>query len=119
MRKLLTVALLTLCLNSEAKFRQYIKAKYQTEYGWSKYYNVEATFMTGFELNKATNTYNYSSYNTYCIIWWGPEQCSIIKLDYVSCGFEAQSFCVNTYPSLNGYDQDEDLWHICLTTYCY
>lgn len=119
MKKLFTIILLAVCLNTNAKFRQIVEVKYQKQYGWSKYYTVEATFMTGYELNQATQTYDYTSYSTYCVIWWGQGQCTIIKLGYVSCGYEAQPSCISYYYDLDGKDQEGSKWHICLTDYCY
>ena len=66
--KLLT-ALLTFILsmafisNAEAKCRRIATVKYQQQYGWSKKYTVEVTFMTGMELNQATSSYDYSTYS--------------------------------------------------------
>jgi hypothetical protein len=119
MKKLFTIILLALCLNSTAKFRKMVEIKYQKEYGWSKYYLVEATFITGFELNRATGSYDYNSYSTYCVIWWGEGECSVIKLNYASCGYDAQPYCISYNSSLEGKDQNDTKWYICLTDYCY
>jgi hypothetical protein len=119
MKKLFTIILLALCLNSTAKFRKMVEIKYQKEYGWSKYYLVEATFITGFELNRQTGSYDYNSYSTYCVIWWGQGECSIIKLNYASCGYDAQPYCISYNSSLEGKDQNDIKWYICLTDYCY
>lgn len=108
----------TIC---HAKYRQTCDVQYMTENGWSKKYTVEVTFMTGFELNQATSTFNYSSYSVYAIIFWDREQASIIKLSTILiCGTEADRSCVqNTMGALKGYDQDEDEWKICVTNFCY
>jgi hypothetical protein len=119
MKKILIIFLLAICFESNAKFIQTIELRYQTTQGWSKYYTVDATFMTGFELNRATNTYDYNSYLTYCIVWWGSGQCSLIALDYVTCGYEASPTCLSYYYGLNGKDQDNTKWDLCLTYTCY
>lgn len=119
MKKIITFILILLAFNVNAKFIQTINAKYQTQYGWSKYYTVEATFLTGLELNQAAQTYKYDSYATYCVIWWSSEQYTIIKLVYISCGYEAHPSCISYYSSLDGKDQDGDKWFICLMRYCY
>ncbi len=119
MKKLITTILLIICFNASAKFSQVIEVKYQTKYGWSKYYTVESTFITGYELNQATQSYDYDSYSTYCVIWWSQSQCTIIKLGYISCGFDAKPSCISYYYSLDGKDQDGDKWQLCLTDYCY
>jgi hypothetical protein len=119
MKKIVTILLLALSLTSTAKFRKMVEIKYQKQYGWSKYYLVEATFITGFELNQATRTYDYNSYSTYAVIWWGDGECSIIRLNYASCGYEALPYCISYNQSLEGKDQEDRKWYICLTDYCY
>lgn len=119
MKKIITIILITLTLNVSAKFKQNIKVKYQTKYGWSTYYDVVAVFATGYELNKATESFDYDTFSTYCFIWWNEDQYTTIKLNFVSCGYEAQSSCISYYSSLNGKDQDGDKWFICLMRYCY
>jgi hypothetical protein len=119
MKKILLGLLLVLSLTSTAKFRQRVNIKYQKEYGWSKYYTVEATFMMGYELNMATRSYDYSSYNMYAVVFWGGGQATIVKLNYITCGYEATPSCISGYYELNGTDQDGDKWYFCLTQYCY
>jgi hypothetical protein len=51
MKKIILALLLIISTTGNAKFRQIVNIKYQTDYGWSKYYNVEVTFMMGYELN--------------------------------------------------------------------
>jgi len=77
--------------------------------------------MTGSELNSATTSFNYSSYSTYAIIFWGEGQASVIKLSsYTGCVSEADKNCItNTYTNLKGRDQDNDDWEICVSNYCY
>jgi hypothetical protein len=118
---LTTVFSLTLSVNAEAKCRRVAIVKYQQQYGWSKKYEVEATFMTGYELNQATGTFDYDSYSVYSIIFWGEDQASVIKIkSYLLCGTEVTCNCIdNSLYDLQGYDQDGDKWNICLSDICY
>lgn len=106
---------------ASAKYTQTCVVKYQTQNGWSKKYTVDVSFMTGTELNEATNSYKYSSYSTYAIIFWGKDQATVIKLSsYTGCGTEVDKNCItNTYTDLKGKDQDNDVWKICVSNYCY
>ena len=115
------ILIVTFWLTSEAKCRRVATVKYQQQYGWSKKYTVEATFMTGTELNHATNTYNYSSYSVYAIIFWDKGQATVIKLkSYLLCGYDVTCDCIeNSLYDLQGFDQDGDKWNICLSYYCY
>jgi hypothetical protein len=120
MKKLLLLMFVAFSINANAKFTETLNIKYEQKYGWSKYYNVNVTFMTGFELNEATKTFNYNSWSTYAIVFWGQGQATIIKLSgFVACGYEAQPKCLMYNYSLQGVDQDGDKWYICLTQYCY
>lgn len=107
--------------NVNAKCRRVVKAKYQQQYGWSKLYTVEATFLTGMELNNATGTYNYTSYSVYAVIFWGQGQATVIKLSsYLMCGYEVTCSCINNaLYDLQGQDQDGDNWNLCLSNYCF
>jgi hypothetical protein len=106
---------------ADAKCRIPAKVKYEKEYGWSKTYNVEVTFMTGYELNTATSSYKYSSSSTYAIIFWGEGQATVIKLTSILyCGREVDCRCVQGRVSdMQGHDQDGDKWNICLGSFCY
>jgi hypothetical protein len=50
-------------------------------YGYSKGYEVQATYTDGQELNSATETFNYSAYSKYVVIFWSEGQASVIQLD--------------------------------------
>lgn len=104
-----------------AKCRRIATVKYQQEYGWSKKYTVEVNFMTGMELNKATQSYKYDSYKVYAIIFWGEGQATVIKLtNNLPSGYEVEcSLIDNITFDLQGYDQDDDKWNICLGQYCF
>ena len=107
--------------NAEAKCVLKATVKYQQQYGWSKKYTVNVTFMSGMELNQATTSYDYSTYSIYAIIFWGEGQATVIKLkSYLMCGYEVTCNCVqNSIYDLQGHDQDGDKWNICLSGYCY
>ena len=121
MRKIILLFLLALSLNVEAKFKGIFDISYLTREGWSKYYRVEVTFMTGYELNTATKSYNYDMYKLYAIVFWGPGEATVIKVStYVtSCGFDAQWPCIQFYNHLNGSDQEGREWYVCLADICY
>jgi len=115
-KSLLALMFVAVSLTANAKFTQRLNIKYQKEYGWSKYYYVDVTIITGFELNQATGT----SYGTYAVVFWGQGQATVIKLtNYLACGYEATPSCISYNYSLEGKDQDGDKWYICLTDYCY
>ena len=112
---------LLIAANVEAKYRQACTVQYMADYGWSKKYQVEVTFMTGYELNTATNSYRYNSNSVYAIIFWGQGQASVIKLSsYLICGFETDKSCItNAIGNLKGVDQDGDEWKICKDDLCF
>ncbi|MCG2611816.1 hypothetical protein LZZ90_09900 [Flavobacterium sp. SM15] len=115
------ILFLLITLNTFAKYTQTCTVKYMTQDGWSKKYVVDVNFLTGSELNDATNSYKYSSYSTYAVIFWGEGQASVIKLtSYTGCGYEVDKSCItNTYTDLKGKDQEDTEWKICVSDYCY
>jgi len=123
MRKTTLIFLLSLIfvLGANAKYTQTCKAKYKRDYGWSQYYSLDITFMSGVELNKATKTYKYNSYSTYAIIFWDKDEASIIKLSsYTGCGSEVKQSCItNKVTNLVGEDQQGKTWEICTRSNCY
>jgi hypothetical protein len=108
-------------LNSYARYTQTCSVKYWTQEGWSKKYTVDVTFMSGFELNDATNSLRYYAYSTYAIIFWGNDKATVIKISsFTGCGFEVDKDCIaNNIYDLKGKDQDDDEWKICVSSYCY
>ena len=111
--------LLAVSLGAQAKYREVLTVKYEQQYGWSKYYNVEVNFLTGYELNTVTQSFEYSSYCTYAVIFWSQGDCTVIKLNYVACGYEADSYCIDSHISMDGVDKRGVAWKLCLTDYCY
>jgi len=106
---------------AEAKYTQTCKVKYRKNYGWSEYYQVDVTFLSGSELNKATRTYNYETYSTYAVIFWGKDQASVIEVSsYTGCGSTVTKNCItNKIGNLEGEDQQGRTWEICTSNFCY
>ena len=93
-----------------------------TEMSWSKYYDVEVTFLSGSELNTATNSFSYSSYNIYAVIFWGSNQSSVIKLTATIYSGTVSEMTISSacmMGNLKGIDQDGDDWEICTSMICY
>jgi hypothetical protein len=76
-----------------------------------KKYEVEAQVVSGAELNRRTQSYDYETYTTYVVIFWAENQVSIIGLDF------------GGGPSLlgsDGVDQQGYPWNVSTgTTFCY
>lgn len=106
---------------AEAKYTQTCKVKYRKNYGWSEYYQVDVNFLCGSELNKATRTYNYSSYMTYAVIFWDKNQATVIEISsYTGCGSTVTKSCItNNLSNLEGEDQKGRIWEICTGNFCY
>jgi hypothetical protein len=104
-----------------AQCQRVATVKYEQQNGWSKKYNVNVTFMTGSQLNKATNSLNFSSFNNYALIFWGNGGTTIIKLSTtLFCGYEITCDCINNVIlDLEGYDQDGDKWKLCVKDLCF
>jgi hypothetical protein len=79
----------------------------------NKKYKVEANVYSGTDLNKLTKTFNYNSFSTYAIIFWGPEQATIIELSY-AIGNKISQF------GTSGKDQRGYEWNLStLTSFCF
>lgn len=117
---ILTLLLIGLIpLIGSAKCTTVAKVKYEANYGWSKLYTVDVTFMSGSELNSTTSTFNYSPYNVYAIIFWNNDQATVIKLTLTTISNVTCSFIENQILDLQGYDQDGDKWNVCLKSICF
>ena len=88
-----------------------ICVKYMTGLGWSDGYKVNATIISGSELNTRTKSFNYNSYSTYVVVFWEVGQASILELDYYS-GY------ISSYGQL-ATDQRGRRWQVANTNYCY
>ncbi len=123
MKKIILLFTLTFLIsfNVGAKYIQTCVVKYMTEDGWSKKYTVRTTFLTGKELNDATESFNYSTHSVYAVIFWGEGQASVIKISTILiCGYEVDESCIkNTINDFKGKDQDDDLWNICVSDFCF
>ncbi len=80
-----------------------------TYLGTGAKYKVEAQIMDGSELNDRAETYRFSSYSKYVLIWWADGQVTIIELDY--------SFGPSAIGS-EGTDQNGYRWEVAKTRYC-
>lgn len=107
--------ILLISTSTQAKCRKQCQVSYSTENGWSKKYSVEVTFLTGWELNTSTKSYNYSMTDVYAVIFWGENKASVIKISSILvCGNEVDCSCIkNNVSDLKGKDQDGDEWKIC------
>jgi hypothetical protein len=69
-----------------------------------KSYHVSAISTTGHELNQATHSYNYNSLAHFIVIFWAPDQASVIEIDGIFSG-------PSPYGSA-GIDQEGRSWEI-------
>lgn len=115
------LAILILCGMTSAKYTQTSKVKYKTNYGWSDYYTVEVTFVSGTELNRATRSLDYDGFSTYAVVFWDKGQASVIKISsYTGCGLEVTQRCItNKITNLVGDDQHGRGWEVCTNRICY
>jgi len=84
MKKLQAVIILvvaTLFSTVEASVRRFCLVAYETRSGYSPEYRCEVQFVTGRELNKATTSFNYSSFSNYALIWFGKGEVAILEID--------------------------------------
>jgi hypothetical protein len=116
-----TLFFLLLINVAEAKCTIEGKAKYRKDYGWSQYYSVEISFLSGHELNQATKTYDYDSYSVYAVIFWGEGEATVIKVSCTTlCGLEVKPDCIkNHLGNLEGEDGQGIGWQICLSGFCF
>lgn len=121
-KKLLILSLLLLSVftAAEAKYTKTCKVKYKTQGRWSEYYTVDVNFLSGSELNSATSSYNYQTYSTYAVIFWGNGKAAVIQISgYTGCGTEVTESCIiNKIYNLEGEDQIGRDWEICTRTFC-
>ena len=85
--------------------------KYETQTGWSRGYQVDATIAKGSYLNQATSTFDYEPYATYAVVFWQQGQASILRLNYYSGSITAYGHSAT--------DQQGRDWNVSKTSYCY
>ena len=78
-----------------ATTREEVCVKFEKEYGWSKGYAVQATIISGSDLNSAVGSFNrFKPFSTYAVVFWDEDQVSIFELPPHSMGsapmFETQ-----------------------------
>lgn len=76
--------LLFIGISSDAEVRRYCMVQYEKDYGWSRAYRMEVTFLTGFEIAQKTGNYNFDLYGKYALLWFGEGQVAILKIDSYS-----------------------------------
>lgn len=101
-RFMLLFLLAFMSANAYSEERQKVCARYETQDGMSKSYLVEAIITDGSELNQETSSFNYSNYSTYVVIFWAPDQASVIEMNFGG---------ITGLPS-QGKDQDGRTWEI-------
>ena len=78
----------------------------------NKSYKVEGKIFKGSELNERTNSYEYTSFSHYVVIFWDDDQATVIELDYY---FGNLSFI-----GISGKDQQGYPWEISKAgSFCY
>ena len=120
-RILFTILLITLfVIPTQGKYVQTCVVKYQTQDGWSKKYTVDVTFISGSELNTATNSFKYNAFSVYAVIFWSKDEATVIKVKtFLTCGTEVEKSCItNTFGDLKGIDQEDREWNICKDDIC-
>lgn len=100
----LFISILLINTSTYSEVKRICKVKYETEDGWSKEYTMEVEFVTGFELNKKTQSFNYNSYSKYCCIWFSDGGVAIIEIDdYISLQNSDNEFDDDTFKSTFSY----------------
>lgn len=61
--------------------------RYRADYGWSKGYSVQATVISGSDLNSAVGSINrFKPFSTYAVVFWNQGEASILELPPGSFG---------------------------------
>ena len=121
-RTLFTILTFFLLIGAiQGQYTQTCNVKYKKNYGWSDYYNVDVTFISGTELNRETRSFNYDGFSTYAIIFWDNDEVSAIKISsFTGCGTKVKQSCItNKVTNLEGEDQEGRGWEICTKDYCF
>ena len=105
---------------ANAEYTQTCKLRYEKQFGTSEWYEVDMHFSTGFELNKATKSYNYDAYKKYAVVFWGENQATVIEISTASlCGQTFTRSCLAAFGNMKGLDQQGRSWEICAGSNCY
>jgi hypothetical protein len=80
-KKLWFVLLIIFPFTLQAYISRICKVSYETRDGWSSEYLMEVNFLTGRELNKATKSFDYSSFSNYVLLWFDEGEVAILELD--------------------------------------
>lgn len=80
-RSSLVVALSFISTPGFSEVHRFCLISYQTEEGWSDEYKMEVTFVTGQELNRKTNSFDFDYFGEYVLIWFSQDQVAIVKID--------------------------------------
>lgn len=114
------LAALAISSPAAAEIRTPAKVRYETQDGQSSWYKMQVSFLTGEELNEKTQSYRYSSYSGYAVIFFGQGQAAVIKLrnTMIGCGNEYTVQCLPSFGNARGEDQDGTPWEICTGSFC-
>ena len=124
MMRLATLILAALVVSgatpASARVETPAKVRYETQEGKSRWVDMSVTFMTGQELNTATNSFRYSSFANYAVIFFAQDQAAVIKLTglMIGCGNEFSAACLPSLGNSKGTDQGGREWEICTGSFC-
>ena len=83
-----------------------------TYMGTGKKYKVETRVYSGSELNSKTRSIDYNSFSKYAVIFWGPNEASVIELDFAIAGISPLGS--------TGRDQRGYAWELTTSTmFCF
>ncbi len=68
---------------ASATERETVCVRYQKESGWSSGYKVQATVLSGVELNQATKSLRYNALAKYVVVFWDRGEASVLELGFV------------------------------------
>lgn len=117
--RMLAVVLLAVTATAEARYVGKARVRYATQEGTSQWYDVQPAFLLGSELNEATRTWNYAPFNSYVVVFWQPEEATVIKVtDLIICGQEFTESCLPILGRVKGSDQQGRTWEVCTGLIC-
>ncbi|MSU62638.1 MAG: hypothetical protein EXS31_09605 [Pedosphaera sp.] len=90
-RILCFIVLVLFCTaSSQAAVRRLCLVSYEKQIGYSDEVKVEVNFVTGKELNKATKSFDYDSFENYALVWFKEGEVAILKIDEIVLGVGAE-----------------------------